>query len=282
MKKLFTLLALTCSLVITTQAQIQNPGFENWTAGDPDGWVTSNVFPAGIVTITQTGDLHSGTSALKGEVVDFMGTPVSAIIQSGPGGTGFAVTERYLSLGLYYKFSPLGGDKFSVNLAMEKGGNVIAQGAAALPASVDVYTFLSVPLTYTTGDTPDNAIIQISITGPVTGSDYHTGSVMYLDELVFSFASGTEITGIPEQAGKCYPNPASDYINVPVNSNTEGEVLLQVFDVYGKKVKQITGYPQMNGKNSFRFPVEDLSTGMYFYSLTVDNRYYHGKFTVSR
>jgi hypothetical protein len=281
-RNLISLVVLVCGITLTINAQIPNPGFENWTSGDPDGWATSNVFPAALINVTQTADNHSGSSALRGEVVDFFGTPMGPVIQSGSGGTGFSISEQYHSFELYYKFTSIGGDKFSVNVGLKKAGNVIAQGAAALPSNVNAYSRLTVPLNYTVNDVPDLAIIQISITGPVTGPDVHVGSVMFLDDLLFSLSTGTENSSVPDLTGKCYPNPASDMINIPLSENISGEVILNVIDSYGTEVKKITGYTQQNLNKIFQFSVADLSPGLYFYSITGQNRYYNGKFTVSR
>jgi hypothetical protein len=281
-KKLISAIAFIFGIIISAGAQIPNPGFENWTSGDPDGWVTSNVPALGLTNVVQTTDKHSGSYALRGEVVNFMTTLMGPVTQSGPGGTGFPVSERYLSLELYYKFTSVGGDKFGVNVSLEKNGSPIAQGAVAIPSTVSSYTHLSVPVTYTTSDVPDAAIIQILIVGPVSGVDYHLGSEMFVDDLLFSLSTGVGNSSSSDLAGKCYPNPSSHSINIPLNENVSGEVTLNVFDTYGKEVKKIHGTLQQNGNNVFRFSVEDLSAGLYFYSLNVQNRLSQGKFTVSR
>jgi len=278
---LISFIAFSCCMTMITNAQIPNPGFEDWTAGDPDGWITTNVFPLGLVTVTQTTDNHSGSYAVRGEVVSFFGTPMGPAIQSGPGGEGFPISEQYNSLELYYKFTSIEGDKFSVNVGLEKAGNQIAQGAVALPSTITAYTHLSVPLDYMVNEVPDLAIIQILITGPVAGPDYHLGSVMFVDDLSFSFETGIENTSVPDLMLKCYPNPASGIINVPFNENISGEVILNVFDTYGKKVKEIAGHADRYGKNVLQFSVEDMSSGLYFYSINGQSSNYQGKFTVN-
>ncbi|MCX6249856.1 MAG: T9SS type A sorting domain-containing protein [Bacteroidetes bacterium] len=283
MKKSLTfLIAFICCITLTTYAQIPNSGFENWTSGDPDNWATSNAFPAGLVNITQTTDSHTGSFAVRGDVIDFFGTAMGPVIQSGPGATGFAISEQYHSLELYYKFTSIGGDKFSVNVGLEKAGNAIAQGAVALPSTVNTYTHLTVPLNYMTSDVPDLAIIQILITGPVTGSDVHVGSVMFVDDLLFSLSAGIENISGSDLMGKCYPNPSSDVLYIPLFENVSGEVTLTVIDTYGKEVKKMAGQSQQFGTNIFQFSVEDLSSGLYFYSINGQNRHYQGKFTVCR
>ena len=279
-KILLSLIVIIFGISLITNAQIPNSGFENWTGGDPDSWASSNVFPAGLVNIFQTTDNHSGTYALKGEVVDFFGTNMAPIVQSGPGAAGFPITEQYRSFELYYKFTSSGGDKFSVNVGLEKNGTPIAQGAVAIPTTIGTYTFLSVPLTYMIEDVPDLAIIQISITGPVTGPDVHVGSVMFIDDLAFSLETGIDKPATPGLITKCYPNPASDIINILLNENS-GDVLLKVFDTYGKEVKSMDCY-QQNGNDVILFSVADLPSGLYFYSLNGQGKQYSGKFSVSR
>jgi len=270
-----------CGIALTANAQIPNPGFENWTSGNPDGWATSNAFPAGLINVTQTTDCHSGSYALRGDVINYFSTIVEPVIQSGPGGRGFGISLQYHSFELYYKFAPVGGDKFSINVGLKKAGVTIAQGAAAPTATVSTYTYLSVPINYMTNDTPDTAIIQISITGPVTGSDFHVGSVMFVDDLLFSLTTGISDIFPTDMIGKCYPNPASDIINIPITENVSGEVTLNVFDAYGKEVKQLVGNPQQYSSNVFQFSVEDFSTGLYFYSVSGQSGHYQGKFIVS-
>ena len=280
-KSLTSVIVFLCGITMATFGQIPNAGFESWTAGDPDNWATSNAPPAGLVNITQTTDIHTGSYAVRGDVIDFFGTPMGPVIQSGPGATGFAISEQYHSLELYYKFTGVGGDKFSVNVELYKTGNIIAQGAAALPATVTTYTHLTVPLNYLTGDVPDLAIIQISITGPVTGNDVHTGSVMFVDDLLFSFSTGIENISGPDVTTKCYPNPASDFVNIPLQEDVSGNIVLSVFDTFGKEVKRITGQPQQSGMGILQFSVEDLSSGLYLYSINGVSRHYQGKFTVA-
>jgi hypothetical protein len=281
-KNLLSLFALIFGIALMSNAQIPNAGFESWTSGDPDGWATSNAPPAGLVNITQTSDSHTGSYAVKGDVIDFYGTPMGPVIQSGPQATGFAISEQYHSMELYYKFTSVGGDKFSVNIGFQKSGNPIAQGAVALPQTVSAYTHLTVPMNYQVNEVPDLAIIQISITGPVTGNDVHVGSVMFVDDLLFSMATGVENpegTGI---SGKCYPNPASDWISIRADATFTGEYTLSVTDLQGKVVKRLTGNAGQEGKDPIRFSVQDLAPGLYFYSMNAQRGHCQGKFAVGR
>ncbi len=282
MKNLIYTFILSCFLALTANSQVPNPGFESWTSGEPDGWVTSNAPEAGLVNVVQSNDSHTGTYALRGEVVNFFGTPMACVIQSGPGGHGFPISQQYHSFECYYKFTSVGGDKFSVNVALKKSGNPIAQGAVALPVTVGTYTYLSVPLDYTTTETPDSAVIQISITGPVTGPDVHVGSEMIVDDFSLSLSTGTEDLSNLDLTAKVYPNPAYHSVTIPVPENSPGNITIKVFDTDGKEVKRLSGDQQQTGTSFIRFPVEDMPAGVYFYSLDGQNLHKTGKFTVAR
>jgi hypothetical protein len=65
---------LLTSFLGPARAQIPNPGFETWSGvvgtETPTGWVTDNI-PGFAVPITKTTAAHSGSFALKGDVVNF-------------------------------------------------------------------------------------------------------------------------------------------------------------------------------------------------------------------
>jgi hypothetical protein len=172
-------------------AQIPNGGFEAWSDCMPTDWASPNV--CGILEpITKSSSSESGSFAARGEVLSLFGQKIGPALQSGTEGEGIPISERYVSLDGSYKFQPIGGDRFGVNVVFSHGGTVIAQGAIALTAAAASYTAFQVPMVYTSSDVPDSAVIQILIAGPVTGSDYHVGSVMFVDSLAFK--SGGTVT----------------------------------------------------------------------------------------
>ena len=78
--RLIIIIALIFGVAIALHAQIPNAGFENWTSGDPDGWATSNAFPAGLVNIVETPDSHSGSKALRGAGLETLGNPADGCL----------------------------------------------------------------------------------------------------------------------------------------------------------------------------------------------------------
>jgi hypothetical protein len=171
-------------------AQVPNGGFEDWTDCAPADWSINSV--CGVFTpVTKTSDAHSGAVAARGEVIQFFSQAMQPIVQSGVDAEGVPMSQRYQNVGCFYRFAPVGGDRFGLNVAFFKGETVVAQGAKVFPATTGTaWAQGVVDMVYATADVPDRLIIQAMIFGPVTGSDYHVGSVMYLDDLSFDATGG--------------------------------------------------------------------------------------------
>jgi hypothetical protein len=252
----------------TAPAQIPNPGFENWAGTDPDGWASGNVSAISLFPVTRTTDAHSGSYALKGTIVPIpgTGTPMSAVIQSGPGGKGFAVTARYGGVTGYYKCSLLSGDKLGFNFIMYQGGNAIAGGAQILRASISTWTAFSVPFAYTTSGTPDNCILQLQIIGPVTGADYHLGSWYELDDLAFTGATSVAPGARPAAYAldQNFPNPFNPATTIRYSVRHRSHVTVAVFNMLGEKVATLVNDMQEPGSHDVRFDGTGLASGAYF------------------
>ncbi len=181
---------LAAASVWSVRAQVPNGGFEQWTdACTIVDWANSSV--CGVMApITKSTVAHSGSFAVRGEVVSLFGQSIPPVLQSGTYATGFPITQRYESVDGFYKFAPVGGDRFVVNVVFEKDDSVVAQGASVFPA-VAAYTAFSVKMVYQTAEVPDKATIDIQVFGPVTGPDIHVGSVMFVDDLTFGSGGGT-------------------------------------------------------------------------------------------
>lgn len=182
-------LIITFLASVSAFSQVPNGGFENWTDCTPDFWASPST--CGVLEpVTKSAQSHSGSFAVRGEVISFFGQNISAFVQSGEDGNGFPIWQRYSTVNGFYIFNPIGGDRFGGNIIFYKGETVVAQGAALFPASA-TYAPFSISMTYMTQDVPDRAILQFQIIGPVTGSDYHAGSVMFLDDVTFDSGGGT-------------------------------------------------------------------------------------------
>ena len=68
-----------------------------------------------------------------------------------------------------------------------------------------------------------------------------------------------------------YPNPFNPTTRISYNVGEPGFVQLKVYNVLGVEVATLVNEQQYSGNYSIDFGASDLSSGVYFYSLTVNN-----------
>jgi len=90
------------------------------------------------------------------------------------------------------------------------------------------------------------------------------------------------MTSIPEQVtttflGMNYPNPFTAQTTIPVSVTRQDEILLEVFDIHGLKVKTLASRVYQPGTYFFSWDGTDNKgnrkmSGVYFYRLTTDEK----------
>jgi len=189
MNRTFALVAACClagTLAVTASAQnpIPNPGFENWSAGNPVDWATSNIFAPG--SITQTSDAHSGSSAVQGSVTEpFFGVFVPPHLFSGDTVLGFPVSQRWDQLRGYYKFNSAGGDQLSIQAFLRNTSVAISTGAFVDSVGKASYTEFVLDLSLVIDSVPDTGFIAVTIVAGPSGN-VDPASTFWLDDLSFS------------------------------------------------------------------------------------------------
>jgi hypothetical protein len=175
-----SLLSLLLGGVIQLSAQVPNASFEQWSDGNPVGWRTSNN-PPQLITVKRITDAREGSAAVRGEVVKAFGMlPVPPALTSGnDDADGFPVEKRYAFFRGYYQFTSVGGDQMLVTIAMLKNGETIGGGLIYLSAQ-NTYAPFNIPITYTTKEIPDAAIIAVVIMHPSVLT--HEGSFFVVDD----------------------------------------------------------------------------------------------------
>jgi Secretion system C-terminal sorting domain len=253
-------------------SQIPNPGFEQWTVGNPDEWFTTNIIGFGT-PVTQTSPGHSGSRALKGEVITIIsGDTLVPFIVSGTLGQGFPVLERYGAVTGYHKFSPVGGDEFAIIVLMYNNDNAIGSGALFIPTATSNFTQFSVPIEYFSGDIPDKCIIEIVIEN-TQGNFPHPGSYYIIDDLAFSAATGIDrelVSGIPSafELQQNFPNPFNPVTHIRYALPQANQVKLEVYNSLGQKVTELVNEYQRAGNHVVEFQAGSLPSGIYFYRIT--------------
>lgn len=276
MKFIITFLFIILTvLIINTNAQIPNPGFETWTGDLPESWIGVNL--PGYPTLLQTNFAHSGQSALEGKVVLWPGIGLyPPVLYSNLGtGQGFSITQKYNSLKGYYAFKPNGGDViyFTV-LISNSSASYIGGGALEISTASDSYIPFSIPIYYY-GDSPAYCSITFGIAGPSNSGDYHEGSTMYIDDLELSMdvVSGVESGANPFKfdLGQNYPNPFNPSTNINYQLPANGFVTLKVYDIIGNEVAVLVNEEKPAGNYNVIFNAVSLPSGIYFYKLQSGN-----------
>lgn len=87
---------------------------------------------------------------------------------------------------------------------------------------------------------------------------------------------GTPISNKIHQKIVLYPNPARDHIYIQLKREPGKQMDYRIYDVFGKKIK----YGNLNGFNSTKIGIADLTSGLYFITLSSEKSCWNGKLIV--
>ena len=255
-------------------AQILNGGFESWTNGNPDNWFTNNAAPL-YTTVTKSSDAHSGSSALQGATVTYSSVILAPTIAAGTADVGFSINARNSSITGYYKFTPVGGDSLYISAVLYNGIAGIGAGFIAIGATVTTYSQFTLPIIYSTGDTPNKLMLQFALRPG--GTAYHAGTTFLIDDV--TYGSATSVSENTSQApaifnlAQNYPNPFNPSTNIQFTVPTEGKATLKVFNTLGQEVATLfNGEAAAGTYHQVEFNASNLPSGTYFSRLEFDGK----------
>jgi hypothetical protein len=75
-----------------------------------------------------------------------------------------------------------------------------------------------------------------------------------------------------KMSAKAYPNPANDVVTIAIQSNNEKNILLKLFDLNGRLMGSPIEIKGTSDGNTAKIPVGHLQSGLYFYTLSIDNK----------
>jgi hypothetical protein len=251
-------------------AQIPNAGFENWTSGQPDGWVTNNDPDYGS-PVTQSTTGHTGSS-LQGVVGLLFSSPNPPLAWS-----AFPVSQRYATLSGWYSFDPVSDDSLYVQVVMLKSQNLIGLASYSTKAQSSDFISFNAPIAYAAAGVPDSCVIYLAIVGSNAGNSVaHVGSAMRFDDLAFSGLAGIS-TPSPNAPGRFvlaqnYPNPFNPSTLIQYEIPQQSHVTLVVYNLLGQEVAHLVDEVQAGGTHNVRFNAGNMPSGAYFYQLRAGNR----------
>ncbi len=248
--------------------KLPNGDFETWQYGWPYGW--KERVKASATGIVQSDTAHSGSYAVEGTVV----TGYNNAIVSPDMRFSIPFFKKPQALNGYYRFSPIGGDKFFVDAKLYKDTNVVAEGTFLDSASASVYKEFNLniqSLTKTAIDTVDSLTIEVSIK-PGKLNQYHIGSTFLVDD--FSFNNITNVTTtrnkIPQKfiLYQNYPNPFNPTTKITFSIPHRSHIILKIYDLPGKVVKTLVNSDLNAGVHNVVWDADNYSSGVYFYNIT--------------
>jgi hypothetical protein len=276
------------SLIFTftsfAQNEILNSGFENWSNGKPNHWLSTNI-PNNIATnVSQTSDANTGSFAITGEVQTVFDADYSPGIFTGYNEsvveTGFPVTQKFASFTGYYKFIRGGNilDEFHIvaTLTNQSGSGRIAEAEMDLPPAAD-YTFFEIPFVYDPENLNlDPEVIHVSIAIDETpDGEINLGSNFFIDDLGVNGTTDIELSGnnIPSDylLKQNYPNPFNPSTAIDFSIPDPGFATLQVYNMLGEKVATLFNKFLSAGSYSALWDFSNLPSNTYIYRLTINN-----------
>jgi hypothetical protein len=278
MKKLLLSLLFLSGATLLAQNPIPNPGFENWSSGDPDGWDTPNIFT--LTPITQSGDVHGGSSASRLEVLDDDGTAYPPIMNT----NSIAISQNYQVFSFYSKTNLIGGDALIASVILKKNGTPVSVNNFSVSSNTNVYTLRSYTLSYfqPVSGVANELELQIGISGALIFPT--VGSNALIDDLSIS---GNLITGVSEEEkntdvllGNPQPNPSSELSLVPFTLLSKTRAVMELISLDGKKVKEVLNQEMEPGRYKAECMVEDLPAGLYLIKLSSAGKTVYNKLIV--
>lgn len=279
-------LVLIVTSTLISKAQIINSDFEDWALFSsilmPDGWTFAGVEEVGI-PVTQTSESHSGTFAVRGELVTTglpepldMLPPTLISIPYNSEVLGFDVSERHYSMSGFYKFNPVDGDKFHITVIMYHDTATVGLGAQMIETGAIDYTPFTLNINYISEEIPNTCFISLTICGPTEADGYHEGSYYVIDELGFDgpvlIYPGFADFNYQFDLQQNYPNPFGSETEINFHIHETLTVKIKIFNILGQEINELADRKYIKGSHSIKWNGRDhngrkVSTGIYFYQI---------------
>lgn len=275
---MLTLWSLPHSL--NAQNPIPNPGFEEWSGGEPVGWNTINqtVFGTSFVCVTrEQNNPQSGTYCAKIQTVTqniFLVGPVTMpgivslgeitldiLNQTGTVNGGVPIDTRPNQLNGWFRYQPGSGDSCIIGIGLSRwngtGRDTLAYSYKTIGGQTSTWTPFSLPIDYLIWEMPDTMNIMFFSSNLLTGSPV-TGSTLWVDNLEMAYGPvGVRSQNMPESF-RVVAEPGGRSLRI---SNPEGmAVELQVYSLNGSCIQRTI---IREGEFEETISLPDLREGIY-------------------
>ena len=282
MKKITIILTVLIGMIIKTNAQIPNNGFENWvtvgTTIEPEDWhsayslidSTGNYCPVTKSTDHYPPNIGSFSARIANDTAIFntgiapgnflgWGFITSTEMNDQP---LFPVTGHPIALCGYYKFLPENNDTMNIGVHFYYNGAEITSANYKNAVAASNWTSFKVYVDDTLYSNVDSARVSFEACNePKNGIGGPLGnSVLYIDNLSFDNLLSTSI---PEKNAKkplfsLYPNPAYDIVNLNFDPTNKAEMTLTIYNIIGELIRS-----ESIAQNQVQIKTGDLDNGIY-------------------
>ncbi len=267
---------------IPTMAQdpIPNPGFEDWSGGEPVGWntINQNIFGTDFVCITRDqSNPHTGSYCAKIQTITqniFIVGPVTMpgilslgeitldiVNQTGTVSGGVPINTRPNILKGWFRYLPAAGDSCIMGIGLSRwngtGRDTLAYGYTTIGGQNPNWQEFSLPIDYLIWEMPDTMNIMFFSSNLLTGGPV-TGSVLYVDDLSLEY--GPVSVNQPAVMNEVLLRYSRDGRSVLIQNPVNGVAGLSIYALNGSCVKIVEPLPW---QTEIGVDISMLSPGIY-------------------
>ncbi|PLX05290.1 MAG: hypothetical protein C0595_00125 [Marinilabiliales bacterium] len=283
MKKIIIIAFSLMSISLFSQT-LPNYDFEEWNNffiyEEPSNWNTPNPYTSllGSVTVSPSNDAFTGSQAARLETMNVMDINLPGVMtladininifdSSYSVSGGFFLQENIFKLTGWYKYQGVGGDQASILMynfknTPETGYDTIGYGYGFLD-NTDTWSQFTVYMTNISNAVPDSFNVIIASSLAIGAQE---GSVLLVDSLSIYTNTGIIDLWKPKTQLNAYPNPAVSNITFESETNISNG-MITIYNNIGQKLGEKTFE-----NNSVRFNVNNLTPGVYTYTLKEKNK----------
>lgn len=274
MKNLFLIILILFAISGNSPGQLLNSSFEDWQEGEPVNWMSNDI--SGDM-ITQSSDAYEGNSSLILKPADLLGSGFPVFLFSSDAeGNGHPITQKYTSLKGYYKLSAAAEDVLWISVVItESDSTVIGGGMIYLKEEKTNWTEFNIPILYDNlNGNPQMAYVTIALLDTAIGSA-NVNSVAFIDN--FSLENTTSVDDgkiISDNflLDQNFPNPFNPSTKISWSTNVAGKQTLKIYNILGNEVATLVDEFKEAGSYSVEFNSKGLTSGIYFYTLSLGNK----------
>jgi hypothetical protein len=284
MKNIFSTImhaAIYFLIVVNINAQVPNNGFESWAMDidsnmNPVSWQTSNSYPE--VSVAPYTPAYSGNYSMLVKVFN------SSINIPGTAYIDFPFNLRPTEFTVCLKANIMPGDIAIVMFSSYIGDSAIAAPDSCtfkIDSTISQFQCLTLPVKHISSQIPDSANIMILAGDFLNGQ---LGTEIIVDEISFSLGVGINKTEVLLSAilGQNYPNPSSGIATVSLSLTKGSGVAINIYDMHGREIKTVDKRMMAKGEHIIQLPVDELSNGIYSYTVKGDDFILSKKMVVNK